>query len=267
MNLLSVFTDWVLARFGWISLVVGLGLTFTGAGYLAGHAWSPNYSDPTHGPAMIQPFVSHRSARVVPRLFSKEFDRQGRLTKLKMEAQTYRFACGIETVVYDGTIDRIRREATIEDTAEHRLSRHGLQFSEAVTILAGGMSSIAVSGRLQSLGEYLAKLSSAERGMAVVKAAMAAGTGFALGFWWGFDSTPACGDPVFQKILGDPVFWQGIAKRDRDSRSWEFRWAPGFALPFAYSGGRRVVPQVICSEEELRERQRPSSGACSGWPT
>lgn len=213
---------------------VGFGLICgTLFGYIVGRARSPKFDDPTDSPALIRMYVVEH-CRFEPSLFSASIssiddcvvrrDRKGVLDSIG-PCGIYVFPCGIDAYTYDPKTSCIEKApASLDQNSKvWRRPRRGFDFKETLAIIAGGAEGYS----LKAAGNFLLEKSTGpakdnESLRMLLFACLGAISGFAYGFWLGYDGEPKCGDKLFQQLLNDPVFWRGVAARHRKSLWWFF---------------------------------------------
>ena len=208
------------------------------SGYLLGRARSPKFDDPTDSPPLIRSYVAEHCQfepdQTSTFISSAEDcivrrDRKGVLKSLGPRG-IYVFPCGIDAYTYDPKRHYIEKvPASVEtDSKVWRRPRKGFEFKETLAIIAGGAEGYS----LKAAGAFLLdKSTDAAKNNDSLKmllfACLGAISGFVYGFWLGYTREPRCGDKLFQQLLNDPVFWEGVAAIHDKSQWWSFsrdRW-------------------------------------------
>ena len=113
------------------------------------------------------------------------------------------------------------------DTDNPRPPRNGFKFKETFALLVGGAEGYS----LKSAGDHL--LTSAESVKEshdslrmIFYACAGAISGVVFGFWLGYVGQPRCGDSLFQQLLNDLVFWEGVVDEHTATKWWTFYRSP-----------------------------------------
>ena len=248
---------WVSSKRGLIfKALSSLFLTSLIGGYITGKARSPKYDDPTLSPPFIRKVVRNVAFKSAPNEWTKVYDPDGRLKSFAPSAITLSFPCGVEIVSYDSKEKQIVKSSTSPVFMNSAPPRLGLSFNETLGFIVGGTqvyTAISSGSSFSSLVE-VAPLSG--RIALIFGGIVSTGSGFALGYYFGFDDRVKCGESVFQKLLSDAVFWEGVASDFVADHTWVFEyWGQ-----FKYRPPKKIFDPAVSRDKERFVRVHLQSG-------
>jgi len=204
------------------------------AGYLLGRARSPKFDDPIESPVSIRQYVvnkrefepsDHDTVRSANDcIVTRHLD--GTIASIGPTGH-YSFSCGVVTYVYNPSSRQLQKRpfhpATDADRA--RPPRNGFKFKETLALLVGGVE-VTVSSPRGTVFCILASADSAKGSdnslPMIFYACAGAVSGLVFGFWVGYVEEPKCGETLFQQLLNDVVFWEGVADAHTTAKWWRF---------------------------------------------
>jgi hypothetical protein len=212
------------------------------AGYYLGRARSIKFNDATRAPKFIRDYVGQRVTKSDSGRFLKTRDQNG-LSSLR-PAGLFSFSCGVTTFSYDEEQRKVNEIPYLPGSGpeQPRPPRNNLVFSDTMVLFFGGAGVYSLKETGTKVSETYSETRGGGRASYVVAAVSVAAIGTAVGFWLGYVDQPECGAELFQKLLRDPVFWEGLVEvklASDPSDEWAFSRDRGFILV-----SRQVPPRT-----------------------
>lgn len=239
---------------GWLSremwkIVLTVFICSIFIGYMLGRARSPDFEDPTRSPIQIRSFVAKCAAAERAAEYRRAFNLDGSLKSISPMLRNFSFTCGVTTFVYNCDAKSLAKEPFRPKSyrEQGRPPRNNLKFSQTLAlIVGGGAEAYSVKSVVPEITEYVIhKATGEDRIRAVILSLLALASGFVVGFKLGYVNRPKCGEKLFQELLHDVVFWQGVAEEYEELHKWSF----------SYRGGAILVHRVNISSPPLNLKQ------------
>jgi len=199
-------------------------------GVRLGVALSPDYADPTSSPPLIRRVVAERvrekpahtdqrlslwdPVTYLPSYFEPLFDADQKLDGIRVHPVSLTFACGTTEYVYSRDKETLLLEPSrrVEMEPGFRVPRKRLAVFDALTLLGLGAEGYRLSSTVPEFIGFLnrAQLKTPKLLQKVVAAGGSLLSGVGIGLWLGYKNDPRCGEPLFERLLNDKVFWKGV---------------------------------------------------------
>lgn len=192
-----------------VRAVLAFIVTSVVSGYIVGRALSPNFNDPTDGPALVRTYVVN-SLQTRYETSLVRCDR--RAPVVRVEARTMEFGCGIRSFTFHRDA-RLTVGSLDDERVRWWKTRRGFRFDEAVSIVAGGAGTYALLDTIPALEAAVTRASRLGKVRILTTAALSVVSGFAFGYWVGYEPAPRCGEQVFQKTISDGALATYVAAK------------------------------------------------------
>jgi hypothetical protein len=203
-----------------------------GAGCAVGKMRSIDFDDSRSDPVCAK-YVADKTAPEITDWVRKR-GADGALIALT-PVWTYRFTCGIKTLVYDSATREVRAEAVRPGDLDYsHPPRNGLSvgqamgglatFSGSAVALGGATGAFAATTTATAVPNYATLIGGAAGGdriKLIVGGILGLVSGFVFGYKWVYRDQPDLGNARLAGLLEKPVFWEAVANL-RPPRTWVF---------------------------------------------